>query len=213
MAWMKIKLSNAGKRFNREWIFRHSDLEFSNGQAYAITGPNGSGKSTLLQAIAGMLQLSEGSIAYTLNGKTIPGEDAYRSLSYCAPYFDVIEEMTLTEFFQFHSRFKPFIHQFSVENVIEAIDLNNAAAKQIRHYSSGMKQRVKLGQAIFSDTAVVLLDEPCTNLDDRGVDLYHGLYTRFCMDRLVIVCSNNEVEYSFTGERINILDYKDIIRK
>ena len=61
MAWMKIKLSNAGKRFNREWIFRHSDLEFSNGQAYAITGPNGSGKSTLLQAIAGMLQLSEGS--------------------------------------------------------------------------------------------------------------------------------------------------------
>ena len=59
---MKIDLQKAGKRFNREWIFRNATLEFTSSNAYAITGPNGSGKSTLLQAIGGMLQLSEGKI-------------------------------------------------------------------------------------------------------------------------------------------------------
>jgi len=61
---MKITLSDAGKRFNREWIFRHFDYSFFSSNAYAITGPNGSGKSTLLQFIAGALMPSEGRLTY-----------------------------------------------------------------------------------------------------------------------------------------------------
>jgi ABC-type multidrug transport system ATPase subunit len=71
-----------------------------------------------------------------------------------------------------------------------------------------MKQRVKLAQAIFSDTPVLLLDEPCTNLDDEGMSLYHQLIEEYCPGRLVIVSSNDEQEYGFCGKRINILDYK-----
>jgi ABC-type multidrug transport system ATPase subunit len=213
MALMKIKLSDAGKRFNREWIFRHTDLEFNSGQAYAITGPNGSGKSTLLQSIAGVLQLSEGSIEYAIGNRQLASENAYKSMSFCAPYLDVIEEMTLTEFLQFHSRFKPLIDGHSVNSITEAIELSGASLKQIRYYSSGMKQRVKLAQAVFSDTSLVLLDEPCTNLDDRGIELYHRLIGDYCQDRLVIVCSNNEVEYRFTQQRISVLDYKQTVRQ
>ncbi|HXO74037.1 MAG TPA: ABC transporter ATP-binding protein, partial [Puia sp.] len=61
---MRITLTDAGKRFNRDWIFRHLDHEFFPGHSYAITGSNGSGKSTLLQAIAGAIDLSEGRIGY-----------------------------------------------------------------------------------------------------------------------------------------------------
>jgi ABC-type multidrug transport system ATPase subunit len=71
-----------------------------------------------------------------------------------------------------------------------------------------MKQRVKLAQAIFSDASIILLDEPCSNLDAKGIDLYHSLIKTYCSERLVIVCSNDEVEYSFTNERISVLDYK-----
>jgi ABC-type multidrug transport system ATPase subunit len=71
-----------------------------------------------------------------------------------------------------------------------------------------MKQRVKLAQAIFSDCSIVLLDEPCSNLDAKGIELYHSLIEKYCKERLVIVCSNDEVEYSFTTERISVLDYK-----
>src|ERR1700735_481923 len=63
-ALMKITLTDAGKRFNRDWIFRHLSYEFSSQHHYAITGPNGSGKSTLLQVIAGAIGISEGLVSY-----------------------------------------------------------------------------------------------------------------------------------------------------
>lgn len=206
--WMKIKMSKAGKRFNREWIFRNADLEFNSSTSYAITGPNGSGKSTMLQCIGGMLQLSEGGIQYEISDKPLSNEEVYKQISFCAPYLDVIEEMTLIEFLQFHNQFKSFINNFSIEQIVEQIGLNAAINKQIRFYSSGMKQRVKLAQAVFSDCSIVLLDEPCSNLDAKGIELYHSLIEKYCKERLVIVCSNDEVEYSFTTERISVLDYK-----
>lgn len=201
---MKIKLSAAGKRFNREWIFRNADLEFSSSNSYAITGPNGSGKSTFLQCIGGMLQLSEGSISYNRSGSDITQEKAHAHISFCAPYMEVIEEMTFTEFLEFHHQFKPLMPGFSIKKIIAEVGLEAAAEKQIRFYSSGMKQRVKLAQAILFDTAVVLLDEPCSNLDTKGIDLYHSLIANFCKDRLVIVCSNDEVEYRFCREVLSI---------
>lgn len=217
---MKINLSNAGKRFNREWIFRKANLEFNSSNSYAITGANGSGKSTLLQCIGGMLQLSEGGIEYRLQVTgyklqdtseryvRLKDEEAYKQVSFCAPYLDVIEEMTLIEFLQFHNQFKSFINNLSQENIIEIIGLQAAANKQIRYYSSGMKQRVKLAQTILSDTAIVLLDEPCSNLDLKGIELYHSLINDYCKNRLVIVCSNDEVEYSFCKEKISMGDLK-----
>jgi ABC-type multidrug transport system ATPase subunit len=203
-------MSKAGKRFNREWIFRNANLEFNSSTSYAITGPNGSGKSTLLQCMGGMLQLSEGKIQYEDQDKAsqLKEEEVYKQISFCAPYLDVIEEMTLAEFLQFHNQFKSFINNFSIDHIVEEIGLNTAINKQIRFYSSGMKQRVKLAQAIFSDCSIVLLDEPCSNLDVKGIELYHSLVENYCKERLVIVCSNDEVEYSFTTERISVLDYK-----
>jgi ABC-type multidrug transport system ATPase subunit len=205
---MNIELSNAGKRFNREWIFRKADFIFTTSRSYAITGPNGSGKSTFLQCIGGMLQFSEGSIQYAIGNDQLAMEKAYRHISFCAPYMEVIEEMTLLEFFQFHIQFKPFIADVNLHQVIEMIDLQKATDKQIRNFSSGMKQRLKLAQAIFSNTPVILLDEPCTNLDESGIELYHNLIKKYCQGRLVIISSNDEVEYKFCQERIDIQRYK-----
>lgn len=206
---MKINLQNAGKRFNREWIYRGVTLEFSSANAYAITGPNGSGKSTLLQVLGGMLQLSEGKIQYATANSQLANEEVYKEIAFCAPYLDVIEEMTLLEFLHFHRQFKPFLSGLSEKDIIREIGLEAAAGKQIRYYSSGMKQRVKLAQAVFSDAAIVLLDEPCSNLDGKGIELYHSLIRRFCSERLVMVCSNDEVEYSFCNEVISILSFKN----
>ncbi len=208
---MKIWLSDAGKRFNRDWIFRHLSCSFITGHSYAIVGPNGSGKSTLLQLISGALAPSEGKIEWSpgdsLENKTDP-DKVFEQISICAPYLEVVEEMTALEFLDFHRKFKPFLSGISIENILSIINLNDAAHKQIRYYSSGMKQRVKLAQAFFSDTPVLLLDEPCTNLDEAGYELYYRLIKEFAGNRLVIVSSNEEKEISFCEERINILEYK-----
>lgn len=201
---MKITLIDAGKRFNRDWIFRHLGYEFSTGHSYAIIGSNGSGKSTLLQSIAGAIALTEGRIGY----EEVAPEQAYRRLSLAAPYLEVIEEMTVTEFLDFHSSFKPFLSGFTTREIVHRVGLSTAADKQIRYYSSGMKQRVRLAQAIFSDTPIVLLDEPCTNLDADGIALYRSLVAEYCKDRIVIVSSNDRQEYDFCEATINIMDWK-----
>jgi ABC-type multidrug transport system ATPase subunit len=208
---MKISLTNAGKRFNRDWIFRNFTKEFTSGIAYAITGPNGSGKSTLLQVIGGAMMMSEGSAKYTMGNETareVHVDKAFQHISIAAPYLELVEEMTLQEFLQFHSQFKPLLPGFHLQEIIAEIGLQAATHKQIRFYSSGMKQRVKLAQAIFSNVPCILLDEPCTNLDAAGIDLYHQLVNKYCNDRLIIVSSNDEQEYSFCTEKISILDYK-----
>jgi ABC-type multidrug transport system ATPase subunit len=214
---MTISLSNAGKRYNRDWIFRHLNYTFESGQSYAITGPNGSGKSTLLQVLSGSMMINEGSIEFRARSQesgdrtlstNISTEKIYQQVSICAPYLEVVEEMTLTEFLDFHHGFKPFLPGLTTDSIITILGLEKALHKQIRYYSSGMKQRVKLAQCIFSDTAIVLLDEPCTNLDAAGIELYHSLIADYCKDRLVIVSSNDEVEYKFCKAKINILDFK-----
>ena len=170
---MQITLENCGKRYNRDWIFRKLSYTFLQGKTYAITGANGSGKSTLLQVIAGSTNATEGTINYSNAATAIANEQIHQQLSIAAPYLDVIEEMTAIEFLEFHSAFKPLL--FSPKEIITIVDLEKAVNKQIRYYSSGMRQRIKLAQAIFSQTPVLLLDEPCTNLDKTGYQLYHRL--------------------------------------
>jgi ABC-type multidrug transport system ATPase subunit len=209
---MRITLTDAGKRFNRDWIFRHLDHEFFPGHSYAITGSNGSGKSTLLQAIAGAIDLSEGRVGYEMAGaaaaRVLAPEQVYRHLSLAAPYLEVIEEMTVTEFLAFHQGFKPFLPDLSVKDIIRQVGLESAADKQIRYYSSGMKQRVRLAQALFSDSSLLLLDEPTTNLDSDGISLYRRLTQEYGSGRIVIVSSNDHQEYDFCDEIINIMKYK-----
>ncbi len=207
----RIQLTDAGKRFNREWIFRHVDFGFEKGASYAITGPNGSGKSTLLQVIAGSMNVSEGNMVYQFGDfpKKEPDPEKYfEQLALAAPYLELVEEMTAREFLQFHHQFKPLLPSISTQEVLTIIGLEKASDKQIRYFSSGMKQRLKLAQAIFSDVPVLLLDEPCTNLDKAGYHLYHELINAFCLHKLIIVSSNDVQEYDFCTTTLSIQDYK-----
>jgi ABC-2 type transport system ATP-binding protein len=228
---MKISLQNVGKRFNREWIFRHCSYEFFPGKNYAVTGPNGSGKSTLLQVIAGATLHNEGTVEYRsdtgygmqdagykiqdlkkhpLSGIPYPvsSNNQYQLISIAAPYLELIEEMTALEMLSFHSKFKPLISALPIEEMLQVVGLENAVNKQIRYFSSGMKQRLKLAQAFFSNTPVLLLDEPTTNLDADGIALYHNLVSNYTNEKLVIVSSNVKQEYDFCEEVIGIGQYK-----
>ena len=205
---MKIILKNAGKRFSREWIFRNLHYEFSPGKSYAITGPNGSGKSTLLQTLSASLLLNEGAAEWIINDAKLESEIVYQHISVAAPYLELIEEMTATEFLLFHLKFKKFIAEIRIEDILDMAGLRSAANKQIRFFSSGMKQRLKLAQAIFSDVPVILLDEPCTNLDTSGFELYYTLIDKFCQERLLIVSSNDLDEYKFCSVQLSIQNFK-----
>ena len=206
---MTITLENTGKRYNQEWIFRGINTEFKAGEHVVLLGANGSGKSTLLQTILGTIATSEGKIIYRQDGKEIDPDDVFRYFSFASPYMELPEEFTLTETLQFHSGFKPFLANLDVKEVLEATGLGRSANKQLKYFSSGMKQRVKLALCIFSDSPVAFLDEPLSNLDSSGFAWYKKLVSDFSRDRLFIVCSNRQAdEYFFCKRELVIEDYK-----
>lgn len=205
---MTISLNQVGKRFNYDWIFRRVTATFERGGRYAILGSNGSGKSTLLQVISGYLHHNEGSIQYQLPEKSISNDAFFRYFALSAPYQELVEEFTLAECIDFHLKFKTFLPGVTIPQAVAAVGLEKAMNKQIRYFSSGMKQRIKLALAIFSDVQVLLLDEPCTNLDAAGVGVYQQLLRDHLGDRLLIVSSNDEQEYFLCQQHIHIQDYK-----
>lgn len=197
---MTIELQNIGKKFNKDWIFRNLNYEFKSANSYAVTGHNGSGKSTLLQIISGFVLPTEGLVV----SSEYEHNSLYQQIAIAAPYLELVEEMTAMEFLQFHQQFKSFIGNISLPQILEEVQLSNAADKQIRYFSSGMKQRLKLAQAFFSDSQILLLDEPTSNLDKQGINLYLQLIKQYTNDRLVIICSNDEAEYSFCNQKLEI---------
>lgn len=205
---MHIELINIAKKFNREWIFKDVNTSIPHSSKLAVLGSNGSGKSTLLQIIAGSLSPSKGEIKYIKDEQLIAHENVYKHFSIASPYLELIEEMTLIEMIDFHFSFKNRLNALSNIDFLNIVGLESSKNKEIRYFSSGMKQRAKLMLAVLSDVDVVMLDEPCSNLDKQGINWYHQLLNEYLNKRTIIICSNQEYEYSICDKSISIMDYK-----
>jgi ABC-type multidrug transport system ATPase subunit len=205
---MNIEVENLGKRFNREWIFKKLTFLFEARTTYAIVGPNGCGKSTLLQVLWGQLPQSAGTIKYTRSNQVVESSAVFEHLSIATPYMDLIEEFTLLEMVEFHFKFKKLRNGLSTYDFLELLELGAAKNKTLDKFSSGMRQRVKLGLAFYSDVQAIFLDEPTTNLDQASTKWYLKNLDSLPKDTLVFIASNQEHEYPHDAKKIEILNYK-----
>ena len=204
---MKIEAKDLCKRFNREWIFKNLSFQFTETR-YAIIGPNGSGKSTLLQILWGQMLPSRGEIIYSHHNAIIPADEIFNHLSIATPYLELIDEFTLTEMVDFHFRFKKPRQKKSTKELLELFELSHAHDKTIANFSSGMRQRLKLGLAFYSQTEMLFLDEPTTNLDKKAIAWYQQQLAALPAETLVLIASNQEHEYPATATKLDILNYK-----
>ena len=205
---LTITVNDLSKRFNREWIFRGLSYQFLPGRTYAVTGPNGSGKSTLLQVLWGQVPQSSGTIQYQKETREIPMEGVFRYLSIATPYMDLIDEFTLREMVHFHFKLKKLRDGLHVDDLFIHMYLEEAADKQLINFSSGMKQRLKLALAFFTDADIYFLDEPGTNLDSRAFAWYRANLAQLPQQAMVFIASNNPEEYPESATALNIMDFK-----
>ncbi|MCG9880510.1 MAG: ATP-binding cassette domain-containing protein [Bacteroidia bacterium] len=205
---MEIILQDIGKKFNRQWIFKGISTHVHSGSSLALVGNNGSGKSTLLQIIYNYQTFSKGSINYCLNQKNLEEEDLVGKMAFAAPYLELLEEFTLQELLIFHFSILPKQREVSLEEMVTSCGLSGQENKPVKYFSSGMKQRLKLIMALFSDTPVLLLDEPCSNLDNQGIEWYRDLVQTQLKKRTIIIASNQLFEYDFCENSLAITDYK-----
>lgn len=204
---MVIQLEDIGKRYGMEWIFRGIRFTFESGKPCAITGPNGSGKSTLLKIISLSMTPSKGNVRYIIQGNRNPDmETMIRKVAYAAPYISLVQDFTLAEMVAFHDTFQQM--QVKENDFWEICGLKAHREKVIKHLSSGMMQRLKLSLSILSDTPILLLDEPTSNLDKAAAQWYIDLMHQFTSERVVIIGSNQPEEYAFATAALHVPDYK-----
>jgi ABC-type multidrug transport system ATPase subunit len=200
---ISIEARNINKRYINQQVIKDFSYLFSFPNAYAIIGANGSGKSTLLQILSGFLVQTNGEISYSINNANIEENEIFKHISICAPYQELIEEFSLSEYIEFHFKFKTKIDVSLFNEMLEDSGLNKSLNKQLKYFSSGMKQRVKLLLALGSNTPILLLDEPTSNLDKQGVDWYLKYVQISKESRLIIIASNDTIEYSFCEHTVS----------
>ena len=201
---LKLSLQDVSKAYINQWIIKDYSLEWEQGQSYAITGPNGAGKSTLTALLMGLTLPTKGTVEYTLDGKKLDPEYWYQYLTLAAPYQELIEEYTLQELLQFHFQFKKPVNGMKPKEIMEAMYLEDARNKQVRFFSSGMKQRLKLGLAFFSESHALFLDEPTSNLDERAKGWYHDQLKKVSKNRLLVIASNEPEEYKMCHQSVTL---------
>lgn len=202
-----LQTHQLSKRYNRDWIFRNFSSSFEAGNTYAITGPNGSGKSTLLQVLWGQLPPTAGFVEYKIGELTAPVEEIYKEVSIATPYLDLIEEFTLQEMIEFHFKMRHLREGLLLENISDLLELSHAKNKSIGFFSSGMKQRLKLGLALFTQARFVFLDEPFTNLDVNAISWYKR-QMKYLEKSIVFIASNDPKEYEGAFGVIQVNEFK-----
>ncbi len=197
-----LKLENVGKQFYRRSLFQGLNLELQAGNSLALVGTNGSGKSTMLRIIAGQLAPSTGKVNYRLGDRLIPSAERYRFLSWSAPYISLFPELTIREQFHLQKRFKKEL--ISEEEFLTILELETHADKPLRFFSSGMIQRAKVGLALFSQSNLLLLDEPTSNMDSHYASLMLRLIKEYQGDRILVLASNLSREYGELSHQIHL---------
>lgn len=199
---MEIILNNCGKNYHRSWLFQNIDLNLCiAGKNFtplkmAILGPNGAGKSTFTLMLVGQTDPTEGTVLWIENGSPLPQSQWHKHVSLASPGMELPEEFTLSEWFYFHQQIKGFQSNITLSVLMDLCGFPTATkTKQILTFSSGMKQRVKLCAALLGNQPLVILDEPLTNLDKAGADVFKTLIANYLGNRSLIIASNREDEW------------------
>ncbi len=202
MAPMKIIATGIHKKFRQEWVFKALSYTFESGKSYAIIGQNGAGKSTLLKTLAQYSLPNKGKVEF--EGIT---EGVNKQISFAAPYSELIEEFTLPELLNFLIQIDFLTARWDFEAFSSFIDLRPSETKYIKNFSSGMRQKVKLGIALAADRPILCLDEPTSNLDETAKNwFYRALESQ--RHKLILIASNEQAEINLCTDQLAIADYK-----
>ena len=201
---MDLSIQKLSKAFNQKPVFQDLTFTIRTGSRFAITGSNGSGKSTLLKIMSGGLLPSSGTITYSLYGEIIREDFIYQFVHFVAPYNTVIEELTLPELFDLHQQLGLLRGFPSYREWIQKLDYPFPNERQIKTFSSGMKQRVKLGLTLLDDRPLILLDEPGSNLDARGKEWLFGLLKQLSHTQTLIIATNDKTEMDYCTSRLDV---------
>ena len=200
-----LNVSGIGKHYGETLLFKDISFQLNRGDVLAVAGWNGSGKSTLLRIIAGLARPSVGQIEMFFNGTPIPKESRRSFIGMVSPALSMYDELTGLENMEFFCRVRGVAcNRNDCLGILDRVGLTEHAEKMCGDYSSGMKQRLKLAQALLHKPPLLLLDEPGCNLDSRGINVVEEIISRQRQQGITVIASNEKREVGYADRIINL---------
>jgi heme exporter protein A len=207
---MHLVADGLGQRFGRLVLFRRLGFRLEGGRSLAVTGANGSGKSTLLRILAGLLTPTRGAVTLHVAGADVPREDRPLRVGLVAPYLSVYDSLSARENLAFLAQARRLADAAPrIDAALERVQLAARADDLVGTFSSGMKQRVKYAAALLAEPPLLMLDEPSSNLDLKGLAMVEAVM-RYQTDagRLLLVATNDAAEAAACDAQLRIEDHR-----
>lgn len=200
-----LQINNLSKKYNRKPVFQDLELEHTGG-VLGIAGANGSGKSTLMKCLAYLLRPSSGEVIWKQSGRSLSHHELRQVIGFAAPYINLYSELSIEENLRF--LLEAGGEKVEVEyllHILEKTQLLELKTQPFGRLSTGQQQRVKIAGALIRDPQILLLDEPGSNLDEKG----HLLIKNIVEDanasgKLVVLASNDPNELILCEKRIEL---------
>jgi heme exporter protein A len=198
----KLEAQQVSKSFGRRPVLKDVTFSLAMGQSLAITGRNGSGKTTLLRLLAGLMRPSRGQVVFAFHDRLLSRREAQRQISYVGPELTLYDSLTAEENIRFFATMRGFhIGHEACMTILDSVQLKERYNDFYGIFSSGMKLRLKYGVALLGSPALLLLDEPMSNLDTEGKTIVKEIIRNQTKSGIVILATNEAEEYGF-AERL-----------
>jgi ABC-type multidrug transport system ATPase subunit len=205
-----ISLKNIKKVYGRRLIFSDINFVFESGRIYGLAGSNGSGKSTLAKIIAGIISPTSGKLIHKYDNKDVKEEKLHEHLGFVSPYLILYDEFTAEENLIYFAEIRDIKYDKErIDRLLEEFKLLDRKNDLVKGYSSGMKQRLKFIFAMLHNPDLLILDEPTSNLDNKGKNRVYEIIKEQGKDKLVIVASNEDGDLDLCSEIIDIEKFKN----
>jgi ABC-2 type transport system ATP-binding protein len=202
-----IETHNLGKAYKEVQALKDFNLKLTPG-ILGLLGPNGAGKSTLMRMLATITTPTEGTILW--NGQDVVKDpEPLRSvLGYLPQDFGVYPNLSAQEFLEYMAAIKGMSGENSrrkISDLLDLVNLREAARRRLSGYSGGMRQRVGIAQALLNDPQLLIVDEPTVGLDPEERVRFRNLLSDLAGERIVILSTHIVSDVESTATDIAII--------
>lgn len=213
---MKLSVTNLGKQYRRDfWGLKDFTLEIKPG-ILGLLGPNGAGKSTFMRMLATITKPTDGKILWN-DVDVVANPDSLRAvLGYLPQDFGVYPNLTAVEFLEYMAAIKGLDSASTkkrIDELLEVVNLRDAARRPLGGYSGGMKQRVGIAQALLNDPQLLIVDEPTVGLDPEERVRFRNLLSDLSGERIVILSTHIVSDVEATATHIVLINKGQLLRE
>ena len=213
---MVMNIQNVSKQYNnRHWGLHDFTLEIGPG-VLGLLGPNGAGKSTLMRMLATITKPTAGKILWN-DTDIVRSPDSLRAvLGYLPQDFGIYPNLTCVEFLEYMAAIKGLDSKSTkrrIDELLQVVNLTEAAKRPLGGYSGGMKQRVGIAQALLNDPQLLIVDEPTVGLDPEERVRFRNLLSDLSGERIVILSTHIVSDVEATATHIVLIHKGTLLRK